>query len=154
MKRVAFVDESGLKSPCHCVAVAVLVAEVRGSYLYWGLDILEQLREAAGERGEVKWRLVKRRGLAERALAILGGLERRWAAHHYVDKEGFEAWLWRLLTGVDADIYVLDEGLADPKKFPRAVAKPSHKVPGIQLADVLAGYAAEVLCRRRGAATG
>ncbi|MEM1572099.1 MAG: DUF3800 domain-containing protein [Pyrobaculum sp.] len=148
MKRVAFVDESGLKSPCHCVAVAVIVAEVRGSYLYWGLDVISQLRASAGVQGEIKWRLVKRRGLASRALALIGTLETHRDVHHYVDRESFETWLWRLLTGIKADLYVLDEGLADPRKFPRAVSKPSHKVPGIQLADLLAGYTAELFCKR------
>lgn len=84
--------------------------------------------EAAGGRVE------------ELAVSVLSGLETRWVVVHYVDQSVFEAQLWRFLTGIDADLYVLDEGLAHPHKFPRAVARPSHKVPGIQLADLLAGW--------------
>ncbi|MEM0464283.1 MAG: hypothetical protein QXS00_07670 [Pyrobaculum sp.] len=90
-----------------------------------------------------------RRELAERALAILSGLERRLAAHHYVDKEGFEAWLWRLPSGCRG-ICAGQGGLPIIGKFPRAVARPlPYSWP-----TSWPGCATEVLCRRRGAAMG
>lgn len=47
------------------------------------------------------------------------------------------------MTDISRDIFVLDAGLADASKFPRAVNKPSHKVPGLQLADLAVGYISE-----------
>lgn len=143
MRRVVFLDESGRKSPCNCVIVGAVIAQVSGSYAYWGLGVVDEIKKAAGIRGELKWRAVKRRGAVELVLSVLSRLETRWVAIHYVDKSVFESDLWRFLVDLDADLYVLDVGLADPRKFPRAVARPSHKVPGIQLADLLAGWAAE-----------
>jgi hypothetical protein len=49
---------------------------------------------------------------------------------------------------MDADIFVLDAGLADASKFPQAVNKPSHKVPGLQLADLVVGYISEGYARK------
>lgn len=146
---MAFVDESGVKSPCSCVVLAAVVAQTAGSYIYWGIDVLSEIKRAAGLTGEAKWRLVKRRGAADFALSALGRLEGRWAVVHYTDRRSFEVELWKFLTSIQADLYVLDEGIADPSKFPRAIARASHKVPGIQLADLLAGSVADRTCKRK-----
>ncbi len=146
MRRVAFIDESGRKAPCNRVVVAAVVAEVRGSYLYWGHDLLARVSRAVGADREVKWRTVRRRGAVGVALSVLRGLERHWTAVHYTGQDAFEAALWRFLTRLNADLHVLDEGLANPSKFPRAVSRPSHRVPGLQLADLLAGCVADGAC--------
>ncbi|MBP1449229.1 MAG: hypothetical protein JZD41_04345 [Thermoproteus sp.] len=52
------------------------------------------------------------------------------------------------MRDMEADLYVVDEELIDAKKFSRVVERPSHKVPGIQLTDVVVGYLADRLCRR------
>ncbi|MGC9170502.1 MAG: DUF3800 domain-containing protein [Thermoproteus sp.] len=143
MKRVAFVDESGTKSFCNCVVVAGLVVEAAGSYVYWGVGLVDEIRRSLGIVGELKWRRVKRRGGRELVEALLRRFEVRHFAVHYTSQRDFETHLWRFLTDIDADIFVLDTGLADASKFPRAVSKPSHKVPGLQLADLVAGLISE-----------
>lgn len=148
MRRVVFVDESGTKSFCNCVVVAGLAAEVTGSYMYWGLDIVDGIRRRLGIVGELKWRRVKRRGGKDLVEALLRDFEVRYFAAHYVSQRDFEGRLWRFLADVDADIFVLDAGLADASKFPRAVNKPSHKVPGLQLADLVVGYISEGRARK------
>jgi hypothetical protein len=75
MRRVVFVDESGTKSFCNCVVVAGLAAEVTGSYMYWGLDIVDGIRRRLGIAGELKWRRVKRRGGKDLVEALLWDFE-------------------------------------------------------------------------------
>jgi hypothetical protein len=143
VKLVLYVDESGLKSFCNCVVVAGVLAAVSGSYMYWGEGVVRRIREALGVSGELKWRVVKRRGGRRLVEELLRGLEVRHFAVHYTSQVEFEKALWRFLVEVPADFYVLDVGLADASKFPRAVNKPSHKTPGIQIADLAAGFFAE-----------
>lgn len=149
VRRVAFVDESGRKSYCNCVVVAALAADVQGSYMYWGIDIVERIRRELGISGELKWRRVKRRGGARLVEMLIRSFEVEHLAVHYTSQRDFEEALWRFLTDIDADMYVLDVGLADASKYPRAVNKPSHKVPGIQLADLAVGYISEIAGRCR-----
>jgi hypothetical protein len=49
-----------------------------------------------------------------------------------------------------AHLYVVDDGLVNPRAFPRTISRPSHKVPRIQLADVLAGYRRRAACGQSG----
>jgi len=49
-----------------------------------------------------------------------------------------------------AHLYVVDDGLVNPRAFPCTISRPSHKVPGTRLADVLAGYHRRTACGRSG----
>jgi len=88
---------------------------------------------------ELKWRVLKRLGVVEEVyVEIVRHYPTYYVAVH-IGEEDLEQAFLRLVKSVEADLYVVDEGLVNVSKFVRVVAKPSHKVPGIQLADVVAG---------------
>jgi len=151
MRKVLYVDESGRgpKASCSCYVVGGVLIEVAGSYMYGGLGLVEALKRRYGIVKELKWRVLKRMGVGEE---VYVEIVRRYPTYYvavHIGEEDLEQAFLRLVKSVEADLYVVDEGLVNVGKFARVVAKPSHKVPGIQLADVVAGRAAERLCPNR-----
>jgi len=74
--------------------------------------------------------------------------EVRYTAFHYTGDSELAARLGEIVRG--ADLVVLDNQLL-PKGLSlgiRTFERDSRRVPGIQLADVVAGYARQTLCRR------
>jgi len=125
-----------------------VLIEVAGSYMYGGLDLAEAFKRRYGIVKELKWRVLKRMGVGEE---VYEEIVRRYPTYYvavHIGEEDLEQAFLRLVKSVEADLYVVDEGLVNVGKFARVVAKPSHKVPGIQLADVVAGHATERLCPR------
>jgi len=148
MRKVLYIDESGRgpKAPCSCYAVGGVPIEVAGSYMYGGLDLVEALKRRYGIVKELKWRVLKRMGVGEEVYAEI---VRRYPTYYvavHIGEEDLEQAFLRLIKSVKADLYVVDEGLVNVGKFACVVAKLSHKVLGIQLADVVAGRAVERLC--------
>jgi len=146
-RRIAFIDGSGQTAFCNCVVLAGVVYEGSAGYLYAFAEYADALRRRLGVTGELKWREVKRRG----GFAVVEELERRletaWVSFHYQNQVNLATALWQLMKQLRASLYVVDEGLVNPRVFPRTVSRPSHKVPGIQLADLIAGYYRSVACR-------
>jgi len=150
MRKVLYIDESGRgpRAPCSCYVVGGVLIEVAGSYMYGGLDLVEVLKQRYGIVKELKWRVLKRLGVGEEAYVEI---ERRYPIYYvavHIGEEDLEQAFLRLVKSVKADLYVVDEGLVNVGKFARVVARPSHRVPDIQLADVVAGRVAERLCSR------
>jgi hypothetical protein len=69
-----------------------------------------------------------------------------WTPIHYRGEEDVVKALRTLMRRLKAQYYVIDEGLVNPRRFPNTISRPPHKVPGIQLADVLAGYYRSRFC--------
>ena len=148
---IVFVDESGVKSLCHCVALGAVAFQPRPgvSYLELGRHLVEGIKRMLRVGGELKWRGVVRRGRPETVLALIqAAAEVRYSAFHYTGEAELAARLEELVRG--ADLVVLDNQLL-PKGLRlgvRTVERDSRRVPGIQLADVVAGYARQALCER------
>jgi len=146
-----FVDESGAKSLCHCVALGAVAFQPRPgvSYLELGRHLVEGIKRMLRVGGELKWRDVVRRGKPEAVLALIQTVaEVRYTVSHYTGEAELAARLEEIVQG--ADLVVLDNQLL-PKGLRlgvRTVERDSRRVPGIQLADVVAGYARQALCRR------
>lgn len=150
MRRVLYLDESGQggRAHCTCLVIAGVLVEVAGSYLYGGIELVDLLKRRYGIRRELKWRVLKRMGVGEGAYrAIVERYPTTYASVHIGEEEVKKA-LLRLMRNASADLYVVDEGLIKLGRSARVVARASHKVPGLQLADVVAGRLAEELCRR------
>lgn len=148
MRRVFYADESGTgKGPCNCLVIGGVLIEVSGSYVYGGVELLQSIKKRFDVKGEVKWRLLKRRGLGE---AVFREVSSRFPVEYvkiHVGEGDVERAFLALLRRVKADLYVVDKGLIDTRLFSGVVERPSHKVPGIQLADIVAGHFADQLCR-------
>ena len=115
VRRVLYLDESGTeKGPCSCLVVGGVVVESSGSYLLAGGDLVERVASRLGRVGEVKWRVLRRRGLGEWAFSFvasrLGYVYRRVHVGS-VDIAGVVA---ELAREASADLVVLDEGLWIP----------------------------------------
>jgi hypothetical protein len=149
-RRVAFIDGSGQTAVCNCVVLAGIVYEGPASYVYAFGDYVDALRRRYGIAGELKWRELWRRGGAAAAEELEKLFETAWVSLHYRGQASLAEALWSLMRRLRAHLYVVDEGLIDPRVFPRTISRPSHKVPGIQLADVLAGYRRRAACGRSG----
>ncbi|AET32941.1 hypothetical protein P186_1522 [Pyrobaculum ferrireducens] len=149
---IVFIDESGLKDVCNCVALgAVAFASSRGAtYLELGRHLVDNIKRMLRIGGELKWRAVKRRGNPEAVIALIEkAAELRYTAFHYKTPEGFLRELEELAR--DAALAVLDNQLLHGDLRPgfRYVERDSRRTPGIQLADVVAGYYRERLCGGR-----
>jgi hypothetical protein len=150
MRRVAFIDGSGQTAVCNCVVLAGIVYEGSASYVYAFSDYVDALRRRYGIAGELKWRELWRRGGAAAAEELEKLFDTAWVSLHYRGQASLAEALWSLMRRLMAHLYVIDDGLVNPRAFPRTISRPSHKVPGIQLADVLAGYHRRTACGRSG----
>jgi hypothetical protein len=149
-RRVAFIDGSGQTAVCNCVVLAGIVYEGPASYVYAFSDYVDALRRRYGIAGELKWRELWRRGGAAAAEELEKLFDTAWVSLHYRGETSLAEAIWSLMRRLRAHLYVVDEGLINPRAFPRTISRPSHKVPGIQLADVLAGYRRRAACGRSG----
>jgi len=148
---IVFVDESGVKSLCHCVAPGAVAFQPRPgvSYLELGKYLVEGIKRMLRVGGELKWRDVVRRGRPEAILALIqAAAEVRYTAFHYTGESELAARLEEIVQG--ADLVVLDNQLLPKglRLWVKTVERDSRRVPGIQLADVVADYARQTLCRR------
>jgi len=119
------------------------------SYLELGKYLVEGIKRMLRVGGELKWRDVVRRGRPEAVLALIqAAAEVRYTAFHYTGAAELAARLEEIVQG--ADLVVLDNQLL-PRGLRlgvKTVERDSRRVPGIQLADVVAGYARQALCKR------
>jgi len=147
---VAYVDESGTgKGVCNCIVIAAIVSTVpRGvSYLEHLSDVVEEIRRRAGVRGELKWRIIKRRGVGEWAYALVTSrADTRFVWGHIDAPETTNTLMRTLVAGLGKARVVADHGLP---KLQGVEYHDSRRVPGIQLADIVAGRLAEEFCRQR-----
>ena len=161
---VCFADEAGVYVPCNCLCVAIVC--FYGSIYSAGRDAAHTIAEMLGwRRGELKWRSVKkaarRRGVEPRdvieCIASHAVLASSSCAHlESRDRlsELKEELVARLLASsevIRGSILVVDEGLVRGDSvlgelrtrfgLKRARFASSAKAPGLQLADLLAGFA-------------
>lgn len=145
---IVFIDESGLKRPCNCLSLgAVAFPRRRGvSYLELGYHLVEGIKTFLKVGGELKWRAVKRRGDPETVISLIRQVaEIKYIAFHYKGPEDVTKGVEILARG--ASLVVVDNQLlqgAKPAVY--YLERDSRRVPGLQLADVVAGYAREKLC--------
>jgi hypothetical protein len=145
-RRVAFIDDSGQTAVCNCAVLAGIVYEGSASCVYAFSDYVDALKRRYGIAGDLKWRELWRRGGAAAAEELEKLFETAWVSLHYRGQASLAEALWSLMRRLRAHLYVIDDGLVNP----RTISRPSHKVPGIQLADVLAGYRRRTACGRSG----
>jgi len=129
-RRVAFIDGSGQTAVCNCVVLAGIVYEGPASYVYAFGDYVDALRRRYGIAGELKWRELWRRGGAAAAEELEKLFDTAWVSLHYRGQASLAEALWSLMRRLRAHLYVVDEGLVNPRAFPRTMSRPSHKVPG------------------------
>jgi hypothetical protein len=145
---IVFIDESGLKESCNCVALgAVAFRGRRGvSYLELGAHLVENLKRMLHVGGELKWLDVRRRGNVVAIELIRMVADIRYSAIHYTSPEDLARAVEELASG--AKLVVVDNQLL-PRQYLKAqvLERDSRRVPGLQLADVVAGYARSLLCR-------
>jgi len=150
---IVFVDESGVKTRCNCVAVGVVAFEATygRSYLEVGSWIVDAIKRVAKVGGELKWRDVERRGVAEFALGLIRSAATyvNGSATHFLDFNNFANFVMGLIPK-GTRLVVLDHQLL-PRNVrlggARIVERDSRRVPGLQLADIVAGYHRRALCR-------
>lgn len=146
---IVFIDESGLKESCNCVALgAVAFRGRRGvSYLELGAHLVENLKRMLHVGGELKWLDVRRRGNVVAVIELIRRVaDIRYSAIHYTSPEDLARAVEELASG--AKLVVVDNQLL-PRQYLKAqvLERDSRRVPGLQLADVVAGYARSLLCR-------
>ena len=166
-RRVCFADEGGLARRCSTLCVAVLCFEVEGSALHAGREVLEEVRRLLGiVSGEVKFRVVKRasRRRGVRLEEVMDLILSRCvgygcACSHIEYEERLQKLKVELLVraageaGARGSTLFLDEGLLPSRdsvlgRVRESVGavyvklRPSHRTPGVQLADVYAGFCA------------
>jgi len=146
---IVFIDESGLKESCNCVALgAVAFRGRRGvSYLELGAHLVENLKRMLHVGGELKWLDVRRRGNVVAVIELIRKVaDIRYSAIHYTSPEDLARAVEELASG--AKLVVIDNQLL-PRQYIKAqvLERDSRRVPGLQLADVVAGYARSLLCR-------
>lgn len=144
---IVFIDESGLKRPCNCIALGAVYfpSKYGETYLDVGVDVLEQIKQMARLRGEVKWRDVKRRA-AGAIEVVFSRVEARWTVLHFNDWGDLQRAVARLAAGsrlVVVDHQLLPKGAVLGVRY---IERDSRKVPGLQLADVVAGWARDTYC--------
>jgi hypothetical protein len=149
---IVFVDESGAKSPCNCVALGAVAFEARYgiTYMELGLHLVERIKRMARVGGELKWSDVRRRADVGAVLRLISeAAEVRHAVFHYKSAEDVERALAGLVEG--AVLVVADNQLlaGRPRLGVRLIERDSRKVPGLQLADVVAGFARWSSCGQR-----
>jgi len=99
---IIFVDESGAKSLCRCVALGAVAFQPRPgvSYLELGKYLVEGIKRMLRVGGELKWRDVVRRGRPEAVLALIqAAAEVRCTAFHYTGEAELAARLEELVRG-------------------------------------------------------
>ncbi|MEL9990066.1 MAG: hypothetical protein QXP98_03105 [Thermoproteus sp.] len=111
-----------------------------------GAHLLEVLKRLVKVSGEVKWRDVKRRN-PDAARLVFEVVEARWAVFHYRSPDDVVRAVSELAKGVR--LVVVDNQLLPrgSRLGVRHVEKDSRRVPGLQLADVVAGWARDTYCR-------
>ncbi|AET33169.1 hypothetical protein P186_1759 [Pyrobaculum ferrireducens] len=147
---IVFVDESGVKSFCNCVAVGAVAFEARYGvpYMELGRHVLERIRRMARVGGEVKYSDVRRRADVEAVVRLISEVaEVRFRVVHFTSHGDVEEAVAELSRG--AVLVVLDNQLLPrrPRIGARVIERDSRRVPGLQLADVVAGYARSRECR-------
>ena len=116
-RRVAFIDGSGQTAVCNCVVLAGIVYEGPASYVYAFGDYVDALRRRYGIAGELKWRELWRRGGAAAAEELEKLFETAWVSLHYRGQESLAEALWSLMRRLRAHLYVVDDGLVNPRVF-------------------------------------
>lgn len=140
-------DESGVKTLCNCVALGAVYFPLRRgvSWMEAGSHVLEVLKRLVKVSGEVKWRDVKRRNPAAAKL-LFEIVDAKRIVIHYRTPDDVVRAVAELARG--ARLAVVDNQLF-PKGAQlgvRYVEKDSRRVPGLQLADVVAGWARDFHC--------
>ncbi|RFA95572.1 DUF3800 domain-containing protein [Pyrobaculum aerophilum] len=146
---IVFVDESGVKSPCNCVALGAVAFEAKYgvTYMELGSNVVERIRRMARIGGELKWGDVRRRADASAVIRLISEVaEVRYAVFHFSSYADVERALGDLARG--ALLVVVDNQLlaGKPRLGVRVIERDSRRMPGLQLADVIAGFARQRGC--------
>lgn len=146
---IVFVDESGAKSPCNCVALGAVAFEAKYgvTYMELGRHVLERIRRLARVGGELKWGDVRRRADVQMVIRLISEVaEVRYKVFHFASYADVEKALEELAEG--ALLVVVDNQLLarKPRLGARVIERDSRKVPGLQLADIIAGHARQKHC--------
>lgn len=110
-----------------------------------GAHLVKNIKRLLGIGGELKWIEVRRRGDPEVVMELISRVtDVRHGVFHFEGRGQFMERLRRLVEG--AAVVVADNQLMLGPIAARVIERDSRRVPGIQLADVVAGYARSKLC--------